>query len=188
MAAPAAVGRKGVARGVLEHKIRCNNRFIRSQWWDELVGLNGKDGKIDRGLLPSRMPSSSRTWSRRIRLSRMSRQARMSPGVVPGPVPVVLGSTPLLRPAKRPTEPGGTTQKIRRRPCDMTGDELDLVQQFDQRVTYRLDAKPPSAVRQPTRSPTEALSVRFIPESIPEFSTICDDGPRHPTTRARENP
>jgi hypothetical protein len=171
---------------VLEHKIHCNNRFIRSQWWDGQVGLNGKDGKIDRGLRPSRRPSSSRSRCPWIRLSRRFRRTRMSAGVVPGPVPVVPGSTPLLRPAKRRTGPGGATQRIGRGPCDTTGGELGLDQQFNRYVAHHFDAKPPSAVRQPTRWPTEATSVRKIPESIPEFSTTCHGTGRHPTTPFRE--
>src|ERR1700691_1739287 len=89
----------------------------------------------------------------------MSRRARMWAGVVSEPVPVVLGSTPLRRPAKRRTEPGGATQRVRRHPSEMSVEELDLVQQFDQRVSHRLDAKPPGA-RQPTRSLTEAFRAK----------------------------
>jgi len=81
--------------------------------WDGPVGPNGKDGKIDRGLLPSRMPFSSRTRTLCPRPSRRSRRPRMSAGVVPGPAPGAHGSTPRLQPARRHTGPGRTTRRIR---------------------------------------------------------------------------
>jgi hypothetical protein len=121
LATPDAVGRKGVACGVLEHTIHCNNHFLRFQRWDEQVGPNGKDGKIDRGLPPRRRLSSSRSRSPWIRLSRTSHETGMSAGVAAGPVPVALGSIPRLRPAKRRTGPGSTTQRICRLPCDLSG-------------------------------------------------------------------
>jgi len=81
---------KGVACGVLEHKIHCNTRFLRSSRWDGPVGPNGNDGKIDRGLLPHRTPYSSWTRPMWIRPSRTSQRPRMSAGVVPGSVLVAL--------------------------------------------------------------------------------------------------
>jgi len=105
-ATPDAVGREGVALGMLEHEIHCNNRFIRSRRWDEQVGPNGKDGKIDRRLPLSRRPFSPRTRSPWIRLSRTSQRARMSAGEAAGPVRVALGSIPRLQPAKPRTGPG----------------------------------------------------------------------------------
>ena len=125
-ATPDAVGREGVALGMLEHKIHCNNRFLRSQRWDEQVGPNGKDGKIDRRLPPSRRLSSSRSRSLRTRMSRASQVTGMSAGVAAGSVRVAPGSMPRLRPARRRTGPGSTTQRIGRLPCDLSGDSVLL--------------------------------------------------------------
>src|SRR5580658_1613865 len=79
----------------------------------------------------------------------MSRRVRVSAGVVPGPVPVVLGSTPQLRPAKRRTGPEGTDQAIHRRTCATIDLDLDSCSIVSHCVEHTdLDAKPPTAVRQ----------------------------------------
>jgi hypothetical protein len=89
--------------------------------WDEQVGPNGKDGKIDRRLPLSGRPFSPRTRSPWIRLSGTSQRARKSAGVAAGPVRVALGSIPRPRPARRRTGPGSTSQRICRLPCDLRG-------------------------------------------------------------------
>jgi hypothetical protein len=55
-----------------------------------------------------------------MRLSRTTRWAQLSAGVVSGPVPVAPGSIRRLRLAKRRTGPASTTQRIRRHPWDVT--------------------------------------------------------------------